>query len=287
MKINSKTKIYGLVGHPLEHTASPAMHNAAFRALGLNAVYLAFDIEPMVFEDAIKGLKALKVGGFNVTIPYKERIIPLLTHVDSSAAKVGAVNTVKLDDSLLKGYNTDVIGFLAPLLELDLKLDEITALILGAGGAAKACVRALLDAGCREIIVLNRSLERALNLFKQHNNTNILKVGPLNEESLKEALSRARLVVNTTPVGMYPNVDESIIPKVLLRSDLIVYDLVYRPVETRLIKEAKEAGATTISGYKMLLEQAAESFRIWTGLEPPKDVMLKALKLELGVEDVG
>ena len=286
MKIDAKTKIYGLVGHPLEHTASPAMHNAAFRALGLNAVYLAFDIDPMVFEDAIKGLKALRVGGFNVTIPYKERIIPLLTHLDSSAAKVGAVNTVKLDGSSLKGYNTDVIGFLTPLLELDLKLNEITALILGAGGAAKACVRALLDAGCREIIILNRSLERVFNLLKQHNNTK-LKAGPLNEESLKEALSRARLVVNTTPVGMYPNVDESIIPKVLLRSDLIVYDLVYRPVETKLIREAKEAGATTISGYKMLLEQAAESFRIWTGLEPPKDAMLKALKLELGVEDVG
>jgi shikimate dehydrogenase len=285
MKIDYKTKIYGLVGHPLEHTASPAIHNAAFEALGLNAVYLVFDIEPTVFEDAIKGLKALKVCGFNVTIPYKERIIQLLTHLDPSAAKVGAVNTVKLDGDSLLGYNTDVIGFLAPLLELDLKLNEMTALILGAGGAAKACVRALLEAGCREVIVLNRSIERALNLSKQHNTK--LKVGHLNEESLKEALSRASLVVNATPVGMYPNVDESIIPKALLRSDLIVYDLVYRPTQTKLLKEAKEAGATTISGYKMLLEQAAESFSIWTGLEPPKEAMLKALKMELGVEDVG
>jgi shikimate dehydrogenase len=285
MEIDPKTKIYGLVGHPLEHTASPAIHNAAFRALDLNAVYLVFDIEPRMFEDAIKGLKALKVCGFNVTIPYKERIIPLLTHLDPSAAKVGAVNTVKLDGGSLIGYNTDVVGFLAPLLELNLKLNEITALILGAGGAAKACVRALLDAGCRELIVLNRSLERALNLSKQHNNK--LKVRPLNEESLKEALSRATLVVNTTPVGMYPNVDDSIIPKALLRSDLIVYDLVYRPPQTKLLKEAKEVGATTIPGYKMLLEQAAESFRIWTGLEPPKEAMLKALKMELGVEVVG
>jgi shikimate dehydrogenase len=285
MEIDPKTKIYGLVGHPLEHTASPAIHNAAFRALGLNAVYLVFDVEPTMFEDAIKGLKALKVCGFNVTIPYKERIIPLLTHVDPSAARVGAVNTVKLDGVSLIGYNTDVAGFLAPLLKLNLKLNEITALILGAGGAAKACVRALLDAGCRELIVLNRSLERALNLSKQHSNK--LKVGPLNEESLKEALSRATLVVNTTPVGMYPNVDESIIPKALLRSNLIVYDLVYRPPQTKLLKEAKEVGATTIPGYKMLLEQAAESFRIWTGLEPPKEAMLKALKMELGVEVVG
>jgi shikimate dehydrogenase len=285
MEIDPKTKIYGLVGHPLEHTASPAIHNAAFRALGLNAVYLVFDVEPTVFEDAIKGLKALKVCGFNVTIPYKERIIPLLTHLDPSAARVGAVNTVKLDGVSLIGYNTDVAGFLAPLLKLNLKLDEITALILGAGGAAKACVRALLDAGCRELIVLNRSLERALNLSKQHGNR--LKVGPLNGESLKEALSRATLVVNTTPVGMYPNVDESIIPRALLRSDLIVYDLVYRPPQTKLLKEAKEVGATTIPGYKMLLEQAAESFRIWTGLEPPKEAMLKALKMELGVEVVG
>jgi shikimate dehydrogenase len=285
MEIDPKTKIYGLVGHPLEHTASPAIHNAAFRALGLNAVYLVFDIEPTVFEDAIKGLKALKVCGFNVTIPYKERIIPLLTHLDPSAVRVGAVNTVKLDGGSLIGYNTDVAGFLAPLLELNLKLNEITALILGAGGAAKACVRALLDAGCRELIVLNRSLERALNLSKQHGNR--LKVGPLNGESLKEALSRATLVVNTTPVGMYPNVDESIIPKALLRSNLIVYDLVYRPPQTKLLKEAKEVGATTIPGYKMLLEQAAESFRIWTGLEPPKEAMLKALKMELGVEVVG
>jgi len=286
MKIDSKTKIYGLVGHPLEHTASPAMHNAAFRALGLNAVYLVFDIEPMEFEDGIKGLKALKVSGFNVTIPYKEHIIPFLTHLDSSAVKAGAVNTVKLDDGLLKGYNTDVSGFLAPLKELDLGLQEITALILGAGGAAKACVRALLDAGCKEVIVLNRSIERVLNLSKQHNNTN-LKVGHLNEESLKEALRRARLVVNATPVGMYPNVDESIIPKTLLRSDLIVYDLVYRPAQTKLLKDAKEVGAMTICGYKMLLEQAAKSFKIWTGLEPPRKAMLDALKEDLGVRDEG
>lgn len=286
MKIGSKTKIYGLVGHPLEHTASPAIYSAAFKELGLNAMYLVFDIEPSAFEDAVKGLKALKAGGFNVTIPYKERIMPMLTHLDSSAQKVGAVNTVKVDSGLLIGYNTDLAGFLAPLLELDFKIQEVRALILGAGGAAKACVRALMDAGCREIIVLNRSIERAIILARQYNNTNV-RVGHLNEGSLNEALSRAELVVNATPVGMYPNVDESIIPKALLRSDMVVYDLVYRPVQTKLIKEAKEAGATTISGYKMLVEQAAESFKIWTGFEPPKEAMFKALKLELGVSDEG
>jgi shikimate dehydrogenase len=147
MEVGPETKVYGLLGHPLGHTASPAMHNAAFRALGLNAIYLAFDVEPASLEDAVRGLRALKVGGFNVTIPYKERIMPLLTQLDPSARRVGAVNTVKVDGGALIGYNTDLAGFLAPLMELKLELQGLSALILGAGGAARACVRALLDAG--------------------------------------------------------------------------------------------------------------------------------------------
>jgi shikimate dehydrogenase len=136
------------------------------------------------------------------------------------------------------------------------------------------------------VVVLNRSEGRALSLARQHGSPN-LKVGRLSEASLKEALGRARLVVNATPVGMYPNVDESVVPKALLRGDLIVYDLVYRPVKTRLLREAEEVGATTIPGYKMLLEQAVESFKIWTGLEPPREAMLEALRRELGVGDEG
>ena len=286
MKIDSKTKIYGILGHPLEHTASPAIHNAAFRELGLNAIYLVFDVKPTVFQDAVKGLKALNVDGFNVTIPYKERILQMMAQLDLSAQKAGAVNTVKVEKGSFVGYNTDLTGFINPILELDLKPCEYTFLILGAGGAAKACVRALIDAGCEEIIVLNRSKERAIALAEQHRYPN-LKVGHLNGQTLKEALSKAKIVVNATPVGMYPNDDESIIPKALLRRDLIVYDLVYRPVQTKLIREAKEVGATTICGYKMLLEQAAESFRIWTGLKPPKEAMLEALERELGVKREG
>lgn len=286
MKIDSETKIYGLLGHPLEHTASPAMHNTAFRELGLNAVYLVFDVKPCAFQDAVNGLKALHVCGFNVTIPYKEHVMQMMTHLDLSAKNVGAVNTVKVEQRSLIGYNTDLAGFLAPLIELDLKPRDFTFLILGAGGAAKACIRALIDAGCEELIVLNRSKERVITLAKQHICPN-LKVGHLNEQSLKDALSRAKIVVNATPVGMYPNDDDSLILKALLRRDLIVYDLVYRPVQTKLIREAKEVGATTISGYRMLLEQAAESFRIWTGLEPPKKAMLEALERELGVKHDG
>lgn len=281
MNIDSKTKIYGLLGHPLEHTASPAIHNAAFKALGVNAVYLVFDVEPTLLDDAVRGFKAIGISGFNVTIPYKERIVPLLDRIERSAEEVGAVNTVQIERGALVGFNTDLKGFIAPLKELNLRFDELNALILGAGGAAKACVKALMAAKCKAITVLNRSEGRAAMLAQQYASANI-RVGQLTEHSLEEALGKVDIVINATPVGMYPNVDSSIIPKRLLRSDLIVYDLVYRPVETKLIREAKEVGATTILGYRMLLEQAAESFRIWTGMEPPKEVMLEALKRDLG-----
>lgn len=282
MKIDANTQIYGLLGYPLKHTASPAMHNAAFKAIKLNAIYLVFEVDPTSLGEAVRGFKALRIRGFNVTIPYKERVMPLLDQIDHSAEEVGAVNTVQNKDGLLIGYNTDLAGFIAPLKELNLKLSELRVLIVGAGGAAKACVKALVDEGCRAITILNRSEDRALKLAQQYRYAN-LKVAELNEENLREAVSQADLVVNATPIGMYPHVDASIIPKQLLRSDLIVYDLVYRPTQTKLIKDALEVGATTILGYKMLLEQAAQSFRIWTGLEPPKEVMLKALKQELGV----
>ncbi|MEM3427173.1 MAG: shikimate dehydrogenase [Nitrososphaerales archaeon] len=282
MKISCSTRLYGLLGYPLKHTASPSMHNAAFEALGLDAVYLVFEVESNMLEDAVRGFRALGVRGFNVTIPYKERIIPLLNRLASSAEEVGAVNTVHIVEGLLIGYNTDLEGFITPLKELNLKLQELRAVIIGAGGAAKACIRALINEKCRAITLVNRSKERALNLAQQYKYPN-LKVIALSENNLKEALNQADLVVNATPVGMYPNVDESIIPKHLLRSDMIVYDLVYRPVHTQLIKDAIDVGATTILGYKMLLEQAAQSFRIWTGFEPPRKIMLEALKRELGV----
>ncbi len=283
MKISSNTQIYGLLGYPLKHTASPAIQNAAFEALGLDALYLVFEVEPNVLEDAVRGFKALALKGFNVTLPYKERVMPLLDRIDRSAQEVGAVNTVKIEEGVLIGYNTDLAGFIAPLKELNLKLCEVKALLVGAGGAAKACLKALINEKCRAITILNRSEQRAVNLAQHYSYPN-LKVAKFNEQNLKEALNQADLVINATPVGMYPHVDASIIPKHLLRSDLIIYDLVYNPIYTKLIRDAMEVGATTILGYKMLLEQAAQSFKIWTGLEPPREVMLEVLKLQLGVE---
>jgi shikimate dehydrogenase len=277
LKINAKTKVYGVIGDPIEHSLSPIIHNAAFKKLKLNAVYLAFKVSPTNLADAVKGLKSLGVSGFNVTIPHKISIIPLLDEVDSLAEKIGAVNTVKNVDGKLVGYNTDGEGALKALEENGVSLKNKKIVLVGAGGASKALAFTFANYA-EELIILNRTEEKAINLAASISKNYGLKVKGLrlNEENLALELKDADILVNTTSVGMYPNIKETPIPKKLIKPGMVVFDIVYKPLKTRLLRDAKLKGAKVVDGLAMLVYQAVKAFEIWTGLHPPVNVMFKA-----------
>jgi len=283
MEIDSSTRLCCLIGHPVKHSVSPQMHNAAFKELGLNCIYLVFDVLEESLGEAVNGLRSIGVLGFNVTIPHKIRIIKFLDELDDSAKLVKAVNTVIRRDDKLIGYNTDLYGIERVLREVD-ELNRDLGLIIGAGGAGRASAIALTNLGFSEIIIANRTFERASNLAEQ-----ILELGfsakPIPQTDLPRYASSANLIINATPLGMAPSlISETPLKRDHIRRDSIVLDLVYNPLRTRLLIEAERAGACTISGLKVLAAQGAEAFKLWTGIDPPIDVMysaaLKALRGE-------
>ena len=283
MEIDSSTRLCCLIGHPVKHSVSPQMHNAAFKELGLNCIYLVFDVLEESLGEAVNGLRSIGVLGFNVTIPHKIRIIKFLDELDGSAKLVKAVNTVIRRDDKLIGYNTDLYGIERVLREVD-ELNRDLGLIIGAGGAGRASAIALTNLGFSEIIIANRTFERASNLAEQ-----ILELGfsakPIPLTDLPRYASSANLIINATPLGMAPSlISETPLKRDHIRRDSIVLDLVYNPLRTRLLIEAERAGACTISGLKVLVAQGAEAFKLWTGVDPPIDVMysaaLKALRGE-------
>jgi len=283
MEIDSSTRLCCLIGHPVKHSVSPQMHNAAFKELGLNCIYLVFDVLEESLGEAVNGLRSIGVLGFNVTIPHKIRIIKFLDELDGSAKLVKAVNTVIRRGDKLIGYNTDLYGIERVLREVD-ELNRDLGLIIGAGGAGRASAIALTNLGFSEIIIANRTFERASNLAEQ-----ILELGfsakPIPLTDLPRYASSANLIINATPLGMAPSlISETPLKRDHIRRDSIVLDLVYNPLRTRLLIEAERAGACTISGLKVLVAQGAEAFKLWTGIDPPIDVMysaaLKALRGE-------
>lgn len=282
-EINSSTQKYAVVGHLIGHTASPSIFNSAFRELRINAIYLALDVHPAKLKEAFRGFETLGFKGLNITTPYKKKIIPFLNKLDKNSKKIGAVNTILFESENSIGYNTDTIGFIAPIKKIGIEIKKIKTVILGLGGAALACINALNEEGCQKITVLNRSKRKMPELREMVRNKEDLEIKELNYSNLAASLISTNLLVNATPVGMSPQIDESIVPKKLLRDDMVVYDLVYRPVKSKLITDADKVGATTIPGYHMLLEQASKAFEIWTRNKAPKKVMLKALKKNLGV----
>ncbi len=282
--INAKTKVCGIIGYPIMHSVSPEMHNAAFAALNLDYIYVPFEIKPGNLPRAIQGMRALGLRGLNVTVPHKIEVISLLDELDPTAEKIGAVNTIVNDCGNLKGYNTDAPGFIRGLIANGVRIKGKNVVILGAGGAARAIACSLSDQ-CAEITILNRKagIKRARDLaagLKQVYRTEF-KVLVLNKPNLKKVIMNADILVNATSVGMYPEANESPVPLDLLKPDLIVYDIVYNPVETKLIKEAKHAGAKTIGGIEMLVAQGAISFKLWTGQRAPLEVMKKAAEKAL------
>ncbi|MCP8319594.1 MAG: shikimate dehydrogenase [archaeon] len=282
--ISYKTCLCCVIGHPIDKSLSPIMHNEAFRAKGLDYVYIAFDVSESHLNEAVEGLRALRVRGFNVTMPHKVAIMNLLDRIDKGASLVGAVNTVVNDDGKLIGYNTDVDGVIFALEAKVHSLEGLKALLIGAGGAARACIVALVSKGCKEIIVMNRTFSKAKSMVEDLSKKlkMIFNVEELNIDSLKRAIKSVDILINATPMGTYPNLDESFIPQELIKKDMVVFDVVYNPKKTKLIRDAEKMGAKVIPGYEMFVGQGAASFNLWTGIDAPigimRRVVLKALR---------
>lgn len=284
MRINSETELYAIIGDPVEHSVSPIMQNVAFRHLDLNCVYLAFQVKPSNLKGAIEGLKTLGIRGFNVTIPHKVSVMKYLDEVDSKAVEIGAVNTVLNRNGKLIGYNTDGAGALEALRAEGAVLDGGKVILLGAGGAAKALAFALSPlTHC--LVILNRTESRAVLLASEIATMFDIEVTGrvLTREILIEELENTDIVINATPVGMHPKTDVTLLRRNLIRSDMTIFDLIYNPPETLLIREAKAAGAKWINGIKMLVYQGALSFQIWTGASPSSEEMLRVVEMSLGV----
>ncbi len=277
MAITGKTKVCGVIGDPIEHTLSPAMHNAAFEALNLDYVFLAFKVKSAGIADAVNGMRALNIRGLNVTMPHKRAVIKHLDRVDLSAQIVDSVNTILNKESLLFGFNTDGIGALKALRENGIEPKGRKVLLLGAGGAARAIAYTMAKEA-DELVVLNRTLKQAHDLAKllQKAVNKKIVAGSLSISDIEQNLLDSDILVNATSVGMKPNIDESPVKSKLLRSNLAVLDIVYNPLETKLSIDAKSAGAKVVSGVEMLIYQGAASFEIWTGKPAPVQVMRQA-----------
>jgi 3-dehydroquinate dehydratase / shikimate dehydrogenase len=273
--ITDETSIYGILGNPVDHSVSPHMHNAAFAALGLDAVYLPIALTPNELSSFIEKFahpskRAIRWSfrGASVTVPHKVRVAEMLDEVDPTAKDAGAVNTIVVDGERLRGYNTDIAGAIRPLEQL-LDLRGAEAAVLGAGGAARAVVKGLCERGAR-VTIYGRDAAKRERLAEEFK---------IEARSFDEASEmRCDLLINTTPIGMrgwQSEVKIPIKPEALARCGL-VYDLVYNPIETELLREARERGARTLGGLEMLIAQAAEQFELWTGISPPIDVMRAA-----------
>jgi shikimate dehydrogenase len=256
--IDAQTELYGVIGNPVKHSLSPIIHNGAFKRLGWNAVYLTFEVKNV--EEALRGIRGLGVRGVSVTIPFKTEVIPFLDKVEGLAKKIGAVNTIVNRRGRLIGYNTDCDGALGALEErMDLRGKRFV--LLGAGGAARAIGFGLKERDC-QLIVANRSRKKGERLSKELG-CNYLPISSL--VKMKAGELEADVVINATSLGMVPRDGETPIPKGLLREGMTVMDIVYQPLQTKLLREAKEKGCVTVDGLEMLIRQGVAQFEIWTG----------------------
>jgi shikimate dehydrogenase len=287
MTVSGKTKICAIIGDPVGHTMSPAMHNAAFKKVGLDYLYIPFRVVPEQLSQAVAGLRALSVAGFNVTIPHKVAVIPLLDSLDPLAEKIGAINTVVNSNGELRGYNTDAEGFYRVLLEQGFSPQGKNVVLLGAGGAARAIAYILAEQGAR-LTILNRlqELDWAENIAQFILDDLQKEVKFFELGDIAEAMPGADLLVNATSVGMTPADDVSPIPAASLEKVPLVFDIVYNPLKTRLLKEAAAAGAKTITGIDMLAWQGALAFEKWTGKAAPVDLMRQEAVKMLGRHEV-
>ena len=269
--INKKTKLYGIIGNPVSHSMSPAIHNAAFTEKGLKNVYVPLKIANI--ETFMKECREIDFQGFSVTIPHKESVLPFLDDLDHTARKIGAINTIVNRNRKLTGYNTDcmaaVMGLEYSMKEANETLNNKKISIIGAGGAARAIAFGLKEKGC-DITIFNRTTERAEKLSQD------VKCEFKSFEEIHKLDSD--ILINTTSIGMFPGVDQTPVSKNILKEGMIVFDAVYNPIETRLLRDAKEQGCHTVNGLSMFINQAAEQFRLWTGIDAPIELMTKVVK---------
>lgn len=255
------------------------MHNAAIRALKIDYIYVACHVKPSILPRVIGRISSMGIAGVNVTIPHKERVIEFLDEISEQSARIRSVNTIVNIDGLLRGETTDGPGFMRSVTEQWGKLDGCKALVIGAGGSAKAIAFSLAEIGC-EVVIANRTRERAVELvegLREVYKAGRFRVADLNENVIGDEIRATDLMVNTTSVGMHPDTDSIPVPPEYLHPHLLVYDLIYNPARTRLIEEAERRGARALGGLKMLVYQGALSLEMWTGLQPPIAVMEEAV----------
>ncbi|WP_226656779.1 shikimate dehydrogenase [Pseudalkalibacillus hwajinpoensis] len=275
-------KLYGLIGHPIAHSMSPMMHNGEFKELGLSHHYQAFDLSPEQLEDGVEAMKMLDIQGFNVTIPHKVAIIPLLDEVEQEALDIGAVNTVYKRDGKYIGTNTDGKGYLLSLFTLlkENNLENKKVLVIGAGGAARAVAVSIARAGVLSLTIANRTLEKAENLSSVCNT--YTSANAITLQDAEAELHHFDVMINTTSIGMSPHLDRMPLSVERLNAGTVVSDLIYNPLETKWLKLSKQKGAVTDNGISMFVEQGALAFEQWTGVTPDRQRMRNAVLKELG-----
>jgi len=283
-KIDAKTRLCAVIGNPVEHSLSPAIHNAAFEALGLNYVYVAFRVEDVAgATGALRALESFR--GLSVTIPHKISIMQHLDEIDEVTRNIGSVNTVVKEGTVLKGTSSDGPGALKALGDYGVELGGRRVLVLGSGGAARAVTFTLATSEPRPEVsllgVIPGELEALARDLKDKTPARI-EGDILNDETLEEGLKRADVIIHCTPVGMHPNTEETLVPKGLLRSGHVVFDVVYTPRKTRLLRDAESIGCVTIPGLEMFVNQAVVQFELWTGRSAPVEVMRKVVERSLG-----
>lgn len=279
-------KLFGLIGHPVGHSMSPLMHNDAFGQLGIDGHYHAFDIEEGNLKEAIAAFKVLNVSGFNVTIPHKVKVMEFLDEIDEEAKMIGAVNTVVNNNGRLIGYNTDGRGYLSSLLKVIQKpILESNVLVIGAGGASRAVVTAICDHGVKKLAITNRTLEKAKGIKNNYNNYNQYNKTSIDIVSLKEAEANIEvydIIINTTSIGMSPNVEGIPIAVNHIKRNVVLSDLIYNPLKTRWLQLGEEKGAIIHNGVGMFAMQGALAFQKWTGIEPDTKRMMNKVITQLG-----
>lgn len=278
------TRVIGIIGHPIKHSYSPFIHNVAIELKKLDYIYLPFDVPASGLKNALKGMIALGIKGVNVTVPHKESLLDFMHNVSEEASIVGAINTVVNEHGKLSGYNTDVNGIYETLIPFKDEIANEEVSVVGSGGAARAVIYSLIRYfKPKRINIINRTEQRAESIkryFMDKMRYDELHSYELIPPDLVDVFSNSKLVVNATPVGMFPDVDDSITPLPgSFVKDQLVFDLVYNPIKTKLLQIAEAEGAKTIDGLKMLVHQAAKSFNLWTGEELPTEELLKSLQL--------
>ena len=280
--ITGKTRLLAVIGAPIAHSLSPIIQNAALHAAGLDYVYTALPVRADALASAVRGLRDAGIAGFNVTIPFKTEIIPLLDALSGDARRIQAVNTVVIEDGRMVGHNTDVAGFLAGFTERGIALTGKNAVLIGAGGAARAALWGLLRSGVSSIVIGVRNAAKGAALAADFTTDGDVRAVSFDDAAWIAACSDADLVVQTTPLGMTPHTEE--MPPVdaaVINPSAVVYDLIYTPAETRFLREARARGCETINGETMLVAQGAEAFHLWTGKRPDVELMKRVLREEL------